>query len=319
MEYKLLGRTGLRVSALGFGASPLGDEFRKTTPDERQRAVDAALDHGINFFDVSPYYGRTLAEERLGEALGGRRQKVILATKCGRYDTNHFDFSARRVTASVEESLRRLRTDRIDLMQVHDIEFGDLKLVMEETIPALRRIQETGKIGFVGITGYPLRMMTAVCEAAPVDTFLSYCRYNLMITDMDDLLTPYARRHGIGLINASPLHMGLLTEQGPPDWHPAPEKIRKAAREVVAVCRRRGLQPADVALRFCLNHPYVATTLVGMSRPEHVERNIRGMAARIAPEVYEEIQQIVAPVANTTWSSGRPENNDHDFAAPEQS
>ena len=160
MEQRTLGQTGLSVSILGFGASPLGDEFRKTTETERQQAVDTAIDQGINFFDVSPYYGRTLAEERLGKALGNKRDKIVLATKCGRYDTAGFDFSAERVTRSVDESLQRLRTDRIDVMQVHDIEFGDLQQVIDETIPALRKVKEAGKIRHIGITALSLTAMT---------------------------------------------------------------------------------------------------------------------------------------------------------------
>ncbi len=314
MEHRILGNTNLEVSVLGFGASPLGDEFRKTTAEERQRAVDAAIDQGINFFDVSPYYGRTLAEQRLGEAMGAKRQRIILATKCGRYDVNDFDFSAARVTRSVDESLQRLRTDYLDVIQCHDIEFGNLNQLIEETIPALRKVQDAGKVRFVGITGLPLKMMTKVAAAVPVDTFLSYCRYNLMITDMDELLTPFAREQGIGLINASPLHMGVLTETGPPDWHPAPPEVKQAGREVVAICRRHGVQVADVALRFCVEHPYAATTLVGMSRPDHVERNIRGIANPVAEDLLAEIREVVKPVANRTWPSGRPENNDYDFA-----
>ena len=315
MEHRTLGKTGLQVSILGFGASPLGDEFRKTTGQERLSAVAAAIDQGINFFDVSPYYGRTLAEERLGVALAGKRDKVILATKCGRYDVNKFDFSAARVTASVDESLLRLRTDYLDIIQVHDLEFGDANQVIEETIPALRKVQETGKARFVGITGLPLKVLCRVAEGAPVDTFLTYCRYNLMITDMDEVLTPFAKDHNIGIINGSPLHMGILTERGAPDWHPAPDRVKQAGAKIVECCQKHGLLVADVALRFCTDHPDVATTLVGMSRPDHVERNIRGISKANNPEVLREIEEIVAPVKNVTWPCGRPENNDYDFAA----
>src|SRR5271169_3371600 len=105
MEYATLGGTGLRVSRLGFGASPLGDEFGETDPSEGERAVHCAIDLGINYFDVAPFYGRTLAETRLGTAIKGRRHQVLLATKCGRYDVDRFDFSAPRIRASIEESL----------------------------------------------------------------------------------------------------------------------------------------------------------------------------------------------------------------------
>ena len=146
MQRKALGATGLMVAEIGFGASPLGNEFRETDPAEGVRAVHAAIDQGVQaFFDVSPYYGRKLAEERLGIALEGKRQQVILATKCGRYDSALFDFSAARLRASIDESLNRLRTDYVDLWQAHDVEFVDAKQIVEEAIPTMREIQKAGK------------------------------------------------------------------------------------------------------------------------------------------------------------------------------
>lgn len=310
MDYRELGKTGLRVSVLGFGASPLGNVFDDVSPAEGERAVHTAIDCGVNLFDVSPYYGRTLAEERLGAALVGRRDRVVLSTKCGRYDADLFDFSGPRITASIDESLRRLRTDHIDLLQAHDIEFGDRRQILEETIPAMRRIQAAGKARFIGITGLPLRMLADVAERGGVDVVLSYCRYNLMVRDMDRVLTPVARNHCIGLINASPLHMRILTEEGPPPWHPAPAEVRGAGARVVAICRAHGVHPAVVALRFCLDNPNVASTLVGMSNVAQVEDNLAAMNYRIDPSLLKEIDAAIAPVRDCIWSSGRPENND---------
>lgn len=310
MRYQTLGRTGASVSVLGFGASPLGDVFGKTDAAERNRCVHYAVDQGISFFDVSPYYGRTLAEERLGEALDGKRDQVFLATKCGRYDTDCFDFSRQRIKASINESLVRLRTDRVDLLQAHDVEFGDARQIVEETVPALREIQQEGKARFIGITGYSLRVMAEIAEQARVDTILSYCRYNLLSDDMDALLTPFARTRGIGLINASPLHMGILTGSGAPAWHPAPHAVKHAGAAIVKLCQERGVDPSQVALRFCLDHAYVATTLVGMSTVEQVQKNIRALTMEIDPELLVQIQRIAAPVKNVTWNSGRAENAD---------
>src|SRR6185312_9267055 len=161
-------------------------------PAEGMRAVHLAVDQGINFFDVSPYYGLTLAEERLGRALEGRRKGVILSTKCGRYGDTLFDFSAERIRQSVDESLRRLRTDYVDLLQAHDVEFGEVEQIIHETIPEMRRLQQQGKARYIGITGYPLGTLIRIAEAVPVDSIISYCRYNLLIDDMDASLMPVA-------------------------------------------------------------------------------------------------------------------------------
>lgn len=307
MEYRTLGRTGLEVSKLGFGASPLGNEFGETDAAEGERAVHCAIDLGINYFDTAPYYGRTLSETRLGAALKGRRDRAVLATKCGRYDINGFDFSAARIRASIDESLQRLQTDYIDVFLAHDIEFVDANQIIEEAIPTMRELQREGKARFIGITGLQLNMLRRVAEAAPVDAILSYCRYNLLITDMDDLLTPFVKQHGIGLINASPLHMGILTANGPPPWHPAPADVKEAGRRVAQLCK----QPADIALQFCFEHPYVSTTLAGMTTVEQVRQNVAAADTSADPEVLAEIRRIVSPVANRSWPSGRPENQDH--------
>ena len=185
MCYRNLGSTGLEVSILGYGASPLGNEFGQADPREGERAVHLAIERGINYFDVAPYYGRTLAETRLGEALRGRRDKILLATKMGRYDKDRdsgFDFSAQRVARSLEESLKRLQTDYVDVFQVHDVEYGRREQIVDETLPAILRLKESGKVRFVGITGYPLGILRDVAGAAEVDTILSYCRYDLLDT-----------------------------------------------------------------------------------------------------------------------------------------
>jgi L-galactose dehydrogenase len=310
VRYKLLGRTGLQVSVIGFGASPLGNEFGYVDPAEGQRAVHAAVDAGINYFDVSPYYGRTLAEQRLGAALAGRRQKVVLGTKCGRYDTNSFDFSADRVRTSVDESLRRLRTDYLDILLAHDIEYGDREQIVNETVPAMRELQKEGKARHVGISGLPLRMLADVAERADVDLVLSYCHYNLLIRDLDRWLTPVTERLQMGLINASPLHMGLLTAHGAPGWHPAPQPVKEVNARVVELCRAHGTEPAIAALGFCLSHPFVSSTLVGMSSAEQVQQNLQALDAEPNPALLAQIEAVIAPVRDITWASGRKENSD---------
>ncbi len=313
MRYRRLGKTGIQVSAVGYGASPLGNEFGPADVEEGTRAVHCAIDHGINFFDVSPYYGRTLAEERLGQALQGKRDRVVLATKVGRYGADletGFDFSAQRVKRSIDESLGRLRTDSVDLLQAHDIEFGDKQQILHETLPALEEIRQAGKTRFIGVTGYPLRLLREVAETSCVDTILTYCRYNLLDTAMDQVLAPLVDSLRVGLINASPLHMRMLTEKGPPDWHPAPKRVGEYARRAAEACRARGVDIAELAMQFAVARPKVSTTLVGMSKVRHVEQNIRMVSKTPDPALLAEVQAILSPVANVCWKSGRAENDD---------
>jgi L-galactose dehydrogenase len=310
MRYRKLGETDLSVSLIGFGASPLGDVFGKTDPAEGTRAVRKAIDMGINFFDVSPYYGHTLAEERLGKALLGMRKNVILATKCGRYGVDSFDFSASRIKQSIDESLTRLQTDYVDLFLAHDIEFGNFEQIVCETLPALREIQNSGKARYIGVTGYPLEILKCVAERKRVDAILSYCHYNLLVTDLDADLGAFARSQNIGLINASPLHMGLLAGSAIPDWHPAPTQVRRAAKEIIDLCRTRGVDPTVVALRFSIGHPYVASTLVGMAHCEQVETNLKALDFEIDPALLIQLQEVIAPVKNVAWTSGIPQTID---------
>jgi L-galactose dehydrogenase len=310
MVYKTLGNTGLKVSVIGFGASPLGGEFGSIDAEEGRRAVDRAIECGINYFDVAPYYGRTLAESRLGEFLEGKRDKIVLTSKACRYDITDFDFTKKRVMQSIEDSLKRLRTDYVDLYQIHDVEHARIDQVIGETIPAMLKLKKQGKIRFVGITGYPLTVLRKVCEAADVDTVLTYCRYNLMDTTMDDILTPVVREKGIGLINASPLHMRVLTDKGAPNWHPAPKEVFEAAREAALLCRRHQTTIAELAMQFALAHEDVAVTLVGMSKVRHVDANVAIVGTEPNAALLAEVLEMIEPVANICWKEGLPENDD---------
>jgi len=308
VQRRPLGRTGLEVSILGFGGAPLGDEYGGTPEELGARAVARAIERGINFVDVAPYYGRTLAEERLGRALIGRRHEVVLATKCCRYDKRGFDFSAARVHADVDASLRRLRTDVIDLYQVHDVEFGRREQILGETLPAMRAVQEAGKARFIGITGLPVHLLRDLASEFPVDSVLSYCHYNLLVDDLAEVLVPLARERGLALINASPLHMGILSTGGEQPWHPADPEVKRAGRRIAALCAERGTDVVRVALRFALDNPHVATTLCGMRTPEEVDHNVAILEQRSDPELLAEIAALVAPVKNRTWHEGLPEN-----------
>src|SRR5512139_234715 len=163
METRLLGKTGLKLPVLSFGASSLGQEFRSVRLDDALESVRVALDCGLNFIDTSPFYGRGMSEVLLGIALRGvPRDSYTLCTKLGRYDLAHFDFSARRVAESVDVSLHRLGTDHLDIVFCHDIEFMPMQQIVDETLPALRRAQQQGKVRFIGISGYPMKIFRFV-------------------------------------------------------------------------------------------------------------------------------------------------------------
>ena len=313
MHYRKLGSTGLDVSILSFGASSLGGVFRQTDDREGVRAVHAALDAGINFIDVSPYYGATRAESVLGRALQGvARDRYILATKVGQYGEGEFDFSAARVTRSLDESCARLGVDYIDLLQCHDIEFADLNQIVDETLPALVKLRDAGRIGHIGITGLPLKVFPAVLDrVAPgvVETILSFCRFELNDSALGDLV-PYLREKGVGIINASPTGMGLLTERGVPAWHPAPPHLVATAKRAVDYCREAGVDIVKLAIQFAISHPGIATTLVGTANPENILKNVAYAAAPVEFEHIGRVLEILRPVHNHNFTRGRPENRD---------
>ena len=165
MRYRPLGKTGVDVSILGLGTASLGHVFGPIDEAEGERAVRTALDLGVNLIDSSPYYGDTRSETVLGRALRGvDRDRYLLATKAGRYGVGEFDFSPERIRRSLEESLGRLGVEQVDLLQLHDIEFGCLETIITESVPAMERLKDEGKIRFYGITGLPLSVLRDVCR-----------------------------------------------------------------------------------------------------------------------------------------------------------
>ncbi len=309
MEHRSLGKTGLSVSILGYGASPLGGVFASIDEREGVRAVHTALDSGINYIDVAPYYGLTRAETVLGRALAGvPRDRYLLATKVGRYGENLFDFSLKRIEQSIDESLKRLGVEYVDLIQCHDIEFTDLSYVIETTLPALQRLRERGKFRFIGITGLPLKIFQEVLARAEVDTILSYCRYTLADSSLAALIPALAERR-IGIINASPLAMGLLSQRGAPAWHPADAAIKNGCRKAAELCSARGYPIEKLALQFAVRNGSVHTTLVGSASPDHIANNIRWASEPIDEELLAEVLALLEPIHNRTWIQGRTENN----------
>ncbi|MDR3260831.1 MAG: aldo/keto reductase [Tannerella sp.] len=307
MDYRTLGNTGLQLSAISFGASSLGGVFHSLKEEEGIQAVYTAIEKGINFIDVSPYYGHLKAEIVLGKALQGiDRNAYCLSTKVGRYGrdgANTWDYSARKARESVFESMERLHVDYIDLINVHDIEFADLDVVCRETLPALVELREKGLVKHVGITNLTLRHFKYVIDHVPagtVESVLSFCHYCLN----DDALTDYLdyfESKGIGVINASPFSMGLLTERGAPDWHPAPGPLKEACRKAAAWCQSKGKSIEQLAVSYSTSNPRIATTLFSTTRREAVIRNVEWAGQDFDETLYREVRQILEPRFRDTW------------------
>lgn len=309
MQYRALGKTGLKLSVVSYGAASIGNEYGNLDEAQGIRSLHVALDGGVNFIDTSPYYGRTLAEQVLGKAFKEiRRDRFILGTKCGRYDVDGFDFSAARVTRSVEESLQRMGVDHLDIIQCHDIEFGDLNQVIDESLPALRKLQQQGKVRFVGVTGFPLRIFRTILERAELDCLLSYCHFSLNNTSLLDLI-PRLKSTGVGIMNASPFSERLLTRQALPVWHHAPPILKEHCRKAVELCDRKGVDIASLAIRFCVENPDIATTVAGTANPVNMANILKWIEQPLDHALLGEVQALLAPVKNVLWPVGRPENS----------
>ncbi|MEK5466364.1 aldo/keto reductase [Paenibacillus sp. FSL R7-0210] len=310
MKYRKLGNTGLDVSALSFGASSLGSVFREVPKDEAILTVHTAIDLGINLIDVSPYYGLMKAETVLGEALQTvPRDKYILSTKAGRYSEGEFDFSRERIIRSAEESMARLGTDYLDILLLHDVEFGSLTQVMEEGIPALEELKQAGKIRYFGVSGLPLSVFEKVLPQTKLDVILSYCHYSLNDTTLLRLL-PLLEESGTGLMNASPISMGLLSNRKVPDWHPAGAEIQAACQRAAEYCRDKGEDIAKLAVQFSTANEQIPTTLVSTATPANIRNNIKWTEEPMDEQLLAEVRDILKPIDGATWPSGRAEWNE---------
>lgn len=310
MQQRLLGRTGLQLPVLGFGASSLGQEFRSVTLDEAIQSVRVALDLGMNLIDTSPFYGRGMSEVLLGVALRDvPRDSYKLCTKLGRYDLQHFDFSARRVAESVDVSLHRLRTDHLDIMLCHDIEFVPMQQIVDETLPALRRARDAGKVRFIGFSGYPQKIFRFICDQTDVDCVLSYNQYTLQNTCFAEQTVPYLKAKGIGVMNAGPFSARLLTNAPLPAWLKEPESVKTAARRAAELCAARGVDIAQLALQFSCANPDIATTIAGSANPENIRRWAAWLQQPIDADLMAEVHALFAPVKNIGHTEGLAENN----------
>ena len=314
MKYRTMPHYG-QVSIISFGASGLGGMFTagqgsgltdaaageggndtwfaEDAQEDKERAqqiVHMCLKAGVNLIDTSHWYGQGRSERLLGHALKGvPRKAYYINSKIGRYDKDPlrmFDFSFEKTYQGVLDTLRRLQLDYIDSMQVHDPEFSpSTEIILEQTLPALQKLKEEGKIRFIGMTGYPLAMQRDVLErsAVKVDTSLSYCHYSLNDTSLvSSGFVDFCEQRGIALINASPISMGLLMDRDPPDWHPATDAAKAVCRQAVAYCRQEGVDISKLALHFTLRNERIATTLISSTSVQRMGANLAAVNATLS-------------------------------------
>jgi len=311
MKYSILGRTGLEVSRVSFGASSLGGVFHAVEETDAIRAVHAALDCGINYFDVAPAYGGTRSETVLGKALRGvPRDRYFLSTKVGKYTNpekygeDTLDYSAARIRRSLEESAARLGTDYFDIIHIHDIEYQarrHTEWALTEGLATLHALKEEGRIGAVSFGIYPMDLWHRIFSDFDIDAALTHNHYCLSDTRLLELL-PLAREKGIGVINASPFASALLTDRGPADWHPAPPEDRAVFQKAAGFCRSQGTNISKLAMQFACQHPEIPTTMFSSSNPESVKRNVAWADEPVDSALVNQVQEILSPVLNKQWN-----------------
>ncbi len=310
-----LGKTGIDVTPLSFGASSLGAEFRNIDLNEALRSVHVAIDSGMNFIDTSPFYGRGMSEIMLGQVLPEiPRDSYHLGTKLGRYAGHHFDFSARRVEESIDISLERMKVDHLDIVLCHDLEFVEMSQIVEETLPAMRKQVEKGKVRFIGVSGYPMKMFKYVLANAEIDVLLTYNHYTLQ-NDRALELVPICKEMGVGLMNAAPFSARLLTSAPLPAWHKATPHVREVAKQAADHCTSRGVDIAQLALQYSIANPEFATCVTGSANPGRIAQWVEWAARPMDQTLLAEVLDILKPIHNWVYVECRPENNDESTVA----
>ncbi|MEW2411531.1 aldo/keto reductase [Streptomyces griseoviridis] len=308
--HRLLGSSGLVLSEIGVGASTFGRSGMRAAGQEAVTAiVDRAIGLGVTYFDLAEGYGDRpgQSEELFAAALGRRREQVVIGTKFGLNLAREHGAAYSRpgsrkyIVAAVEESLRRLRTDYIDLYQIH---FPDPLTPIEETLSALDALVRSGKVRYVGASNFPAwRLVEAehVARASGSTRFVSTTdEYSLLWRRPEEELIPALRRHGLGLIPYFPLQNGLLTGKYTARRAPDDAKITNLKRyllrsapwdalaEFERFARERGITPAAAALGWLLAQPTVTSVIAGVTVPEQVEENV--LASRWTPTADEEAE-----------------------------
>lgn len=310
MKYNTLGATGLEVSEVGFGTGSLGEMYGDVGEDQAAAVVNAVLEAGINLIDTSVYYGS--AEARLGKLLTPRlRDQVYLTTKAGRFGYQDFDFSPKRIKQSLENSLRLMNTDYVDVFFLHDIEYVTLEPVLTETFAAVQELKQEGKCRFAGVSGYPLATMLRAMRETEIDVVLTYAKGSLLDDSLKRVLTPVAAERGVGLMNAAAVVHGLLTMRGSAMQvkHPWTAEMEDAGRRMREYARERGLDLAMVANQYAVQYGGAPTTVMGLGKVEHVKAAVVAAETPLDPAIAEDLLALRPPEATRRWVSGLPENN----------
>ncbi|MGA5415773.1 aldo/keto reductase [Streptomyces pseudogriseolus] len=314
MERNRLGRSDVHVTELGFGGGPLGGLFEAVDDDTATRALEAAWDSGIRYFDTSPHYGIGQSERRVGALLRGKpRDAWTLSTKVGRVlvpqdpggrtdeafevPATHrrvWDFTRDGVLRSVEDSLTRMGVDRIDVLYLHDAEehFED---ALRDGYPALAELRAQGTVGAVGAGMYHTGKLTRLVEETDVDVVMLSGRYTLLDHSALDDLFPACSARGVSVLAASVFNSGVLATPRPSagatyDYAPADPRTLERARRLAAVCEAHRVPLPAVAMRFPLHHPAVAGVVVGMRSADEVRRNTEAYGTKIPAGLWSDLR-----------------------------
>jgi D-threo-aldose 1-dehydrogenase len=323
-DRRTLGNSGLEVPAIGFGGAPLGNLFQEFSDSQARDTVRAAYDAGMRLFDTAPLYGFGLSEHRIGEALRWLpRDSYVLSTKVGRLlrpkpaeqlDGGLFkkilpfegvyDYSYDGVMRSVEDSLQRLGTDRVEILLIHDVDvwthgseaarlerFGE---VMSGGYRAMLRLREERVVRAIGAGINEVQACEEFARAGDFDCFLLAGRYTLLEQGALDTLLPYCAEKNISLLIGGPYNTGILAtgavEGAYYNYAPAPAEVMERVRRIEAVCARHHVQLASAALQFPLGHPNVATLIPGARSPEEIAENRRIFEVDIPASFWAELK-----------------------------
>ena len=312
----------VRVSALGFGAAPIGNLYAPVAEEEALAAVHAALDGGVSFFDTAPYYGYGLSESRLGRALAGRpRGTYAISTKVGRRLEDEptagpgrhgfavggrdavFDYSRDGVLRSFEASLERLRTDHVDVLLLHDIgrlTHGEdhpvrLRQALDEALPAMAELKASGACRAIGIGVNEEAICLELMPLFPLDCIMLAGRYTLLEQQNSVRVMEEASRRSVAILAAGPYNSGLLANADKPgdryNYEPADAEILQRAQRIYAICRAHGVDTGAAALQFPLSHPAVTTVVAGMRSADEARSAIARIGAQLPAGLWEQLRE----------------------------